>query len=74
MADATTELLDPSFLRLLERLTLSSKRAYAGVLKGEKRSLRRGVSVEFGTWNTFVCPIQPGDQQSSHPGESPYLV
>ncbi len=41
----------------MERLSLISKRAYAGATKGEKRSTRRGVSVEFADYRDYV----PGD-------------
>lgn len=57
MPASSRGLRDPEFLRALERLTLISKRAYAGLAKGEKRSPRRGVSVEFADYRDYV----PGD-------------
>ncbi len=57
MPDTAIDLLEPEFLRSLERLALVSKRAYAGAIKGEKRSTRRGVSVEFADYRDYV----PGD-------------
>src|SRR4029079_6064878 len=47
-AGAGTDLLfDEAFLRRLEALELASRRLTAGRMKGERRSLRRGQSVEF---------------------------
>ena len=40
-------LLDPSFLRKLERLRIQARRAFPGTMRGERRSTRRGASVEF---------------------------
>ncbi|MBI2299991.1 MAG: DUF58 domain-containing protein [Armatimonadetes bacterium] len=57
MPDVELGLRDPAFLRALERLSLISKRSYAGVLQGEKRSLRRGVSIEFADYRDY----SPGD-------------
>ncbi len=50
-------LREPEFLRSLERLSLVSRRAYAGLLKGEKKSTRRGTSIEFADYRDYV----PGD-------------
>ncbi|MGZ8563832.1 MAG: DUF58 domain-containing protein, partial [Candidatus Limnocylindria bacterium] len=38
---------DETFLRRLEQLELASRRLTAGRMKGERRSVRRGQSVEF---------------------------
>jgi uncharacterized protein (DUF58 family) len=43
----TESLLDPSFLRKLERLRIQARRAFPGTMRGERRSTRRGASVEF---------------------------
>jgi len=51
------ELSFPEFLAKLERLALISRRVYAGQLKGERRSTRRGNSVEFADYRDYV----PGD-------------
>jgi uncharacterized protein (DUF58 family) len=46
--DQTKEsLLDPAFLRKLERLRIQARRAFPGTMRGERRSTRRGASVEF---------------------------
>ncbi len=50
-------LLSPSFLYTLDRLTLVSRRARAGTFKGERRSPRRGGSVEFADFREYA----PGD-------------
>src|SRR4051812_32365462 len=41
------QLFDAEFMRKLERLSLVSRKIKAGQLKGERRSLKRGQSVEF---------------------------
>lgn len=50
-------LFDESTLRKLSRLTLVAERVRAGVLKGERRSTRRGSSQEFADYRNYV----PGD-------------
>lgn len=50
-------LLDPSFLRRLERLALACRKPFAGQTKGEKRSTRRGSSIEFTDYREYI----PGD-------------
>ncbi|NWJ97881.1 MAG: DUF58 domain-containing protein [Chloroflexi bacterium] len=50
-------LLDEEFLRKIDRLTLVSKRVRVGSLKGERRSLKRGTSVEFADYRNYT----PGD-------------
>jgi len=43
-------LFDEAFLRKLERLTILSRRAMIGHSQGERRSRKRGQSVEFATF------------------------
>lgn len=50
-------LLDEPTLRKLNQLTLLSARVRSGVLKGERRSSRRGSSVEFADYRDYT----PGD-------------
>jgi uncharacterized protein (DUF58 family) len=50
-------LFDEAFLRKLERLAIMSRRATAGKLQGERRSTKRGQSVEFADFR----PYAPGD-------------
>ncbi|MFQ5343914.1 MAG: DUF58 domain-containing protein [Anaerolineae bacterium] len=47
-------LFDENFLRQLERLTILSKRAMAGEIQGERRSLKRGQSVEFADYRNYT--------------------
>ncbi len=49
MPEATTSppLLDPEFLHKLEQLELVSRKIFVGRMKGERKSKRRGSSVEF---------------------------
>ncbi len=53
----TSPLFDESFLYKLERLSVMSRRAMAGQLQGERRSPKRGQSVEFADFR----PYSPGD-------------
>lgn len=44
---ARASLLDPEFLHKLEQLELVSRKIFVGRMKGERKSKRRGSSVEF---------------------------
>lgn len=44
---ASPPLLDPEFLHKLEQLELVSRKIFVGRMKGERKSKRRGSSVEF---------------------------
>ena len=48
------ELLTPEFLGKLEHLSLVVTRAFAGRMHGERRSIRRGTSVEFADFRNYV--------------------
>jgi uncharacterized protein (DUF58 family) len=48
-------LFDSAFLRKLDRLTLLTRRAMAGDMQGERRSPRRGSSVEFADFRPYVA-------------------
>jgi uncharacterized protein (DUF58 family) len=50
-------LFDSAFLRKLDRLALVTRRAMLGDVQGERRSPRRGSSVEFSDFR----PYTPGD-------------
>jgi hypothetical protein len=54
MADAAPPLLDPKFLARLEQLELVSRKIFLGRLKGERRSKRKGRSVEFADYRNYV--------------------
>ena len=48
------QLFDEAFLRRLEQLELASRRLTAGRMKGERRSIRRGQSVEFADYRNYT--------------------
>ena len=50
----TQTILDPGFLKKLEALSLVSKRVFAGQTKGERRSTKRGSSVEFADFREYT--------------------
>src|SRR6266851_3412701 len=52
-ARAGHELLSTDFLTQLERLTLLSRRSFRGRVKGERRSPRKGISVEFSDYRQY---------------------
>ncbi|GIW95581.1 MAG: hypothetical protein KatS3mg110_3622 [Pirellulaceae bacterium] len=54
---ATSDLLPPELLARLERMELVSRKIFRGRLKGERRSRRKGQSVEFMDYRDYV----PGD-------------
>ncbi len=51
----TNRLFDAEFLAKLDRLALITKRAVAGQLQGERRSPKRGASVEFADFKPYVA-------------------
>src|SRR5215203_593594 len=51
------EILTPELLAQLERLELISRKIFRGRMKGERRSKRKGQSVEFADFRQYV----PGD-------------
>ena len=51
------QLLSPSLLAQLERMELVSRKIFRGRMKGERRSKRKGQSVEFADFRNYV----PGD-------------
>ncbi|KPV52132.1 hypothetical protein SE17_17290 [Kouleothrix aurantiaca] len=54
MTVAPAPLFDPTFLRKLDRLALLTRRAMAGDMQGERRSPRRGSSVEFADFRPYA--------------------
>ena len=57
MAEGATTartLLEPEFLRKLERLAIAAKRVQLGMTKGERKSKRKGSSVEFADYRDYV--------------------
>jgi uncharacterized protein (DUF58 family) len=47
-------LLDPKFLARLEQLELVSRKIFMGRMKGERRSKKKGQSVEFADYRNYV--------------------
>lgn len=47
-------ILDAAFLKKLEQLSLATKRPFAGQMKGEKRSVKRGTSIEFADYREYA--------------------
>ena len=47
-------LLDPDFLARLEQLELVSRKIFMGRMKGERRSKKKGQSVEFADYRNYV--------------------
>lgn len=54
---AQSALLPPELLTQLERMELVSRKIFRGRMKGERRSKRKGQSVEFADFRNYV----PGD-------------
>lgn len=52
--DTTTQLLDPAFMAKLDQLALVSRKIFAGKLRGERLTKRRGESVEFADYRNYV--------------------
>jgi uncharacterized protein (DUF58 family) len=52
---AVSELLDPEFMQRLEQLELVSRKIFIGRMRGERRSKRRGQSVEFADYRNYVA-------------------
>ncbi|WP_119072426.1 DUF58 domain-containing protein [Aggregatilinea lenta] len=50
----TERLFDEKTLRKLDRLVLVANQVRAGAIKGERRSARRGTSVEFADYRNYV--------------------
>lgn len=57
MPVAASDLLPPELLAQLERLELVTRKVFRGRMKGERRSKRKGQSVEFADFRNYV----PGD-------------
>src|ERR1700677_91652 len=51
---AEEPLLDPAFLHKLEQLELVSRKIFVGRMKGERKSKRRGSSVEFAEHRNYT--------------------
>src|ERR1019366_9171421 len=47
-------LLDPQFLARIEQLELVSRKIFLGLMKGERKSKKKGQSVEFADYRNYV--------------------
>ncbi|MBL7647269.1 MAG: DUF58 domain-containing protein [Candidatus Hydrogenedentes bacterium] len=54
VAPDTGPILDAAFLRRLERMAISVKKVHLGAAKGERRSKRKGTSMEFADYRGYV--------------------
>lgn len=50
----TESLLEPEFMRKLERLTIAARKVQLGLARGERKSKRKGSSVEFADYRDYV--------------------
>ena len=62
MPTQTKTILDSQFMSKLDRLDLMSRKILAGKMKGERRSKRRGQSVEFADYRNYTV----GDDLQIH--------
>jgi uncharacterized protein (DUF58 family) len=53
-ANNKTDLLDADFMTKLERLDVVTRKIFMGKMKGERRSKRKGQSVEFADYRNYV--------------------
>ncbi len=54
IATGQDELLDPAFVNRLEQLDLVSRKIFTGKMKGDRKSKRKGESVEFADYRNYV--------------------
>ncbi len=55
MPTTATDILPPELLARLERLELVTRKIFRGKMKGERRSKRKGQSVEFADYRNYVA-------------------
>jgi uncharacterized protein (DUF58 family) len=55
MTQLTTPLIDAELMSQLERLELVTRKIFRGRMKGERRSKRKGQSVEFADFRNYVA-------------------
>ena len=66
-SDIDPTVFDESFLRQLERLLLLMKRPVRGGLKGGRRSVKRGQSVEFADFRDYAFRRHVRRPESAQP-------
>jgi uncharacterized protein (DUF58 family) len=54
ITESADELLSPEFMARLDRLSLLSRKIFLGKMRGERLSKRRGESVEFADYRSYV--------------------
>lgn len=54
MAENNEILLDPEFIKRLQRIQILTKKTFSGRMKGERRSKKKGVSIEFADHRRYV--------------------
>ena len=47
-------LLEPEFIKKLQRLQIMTRKTFTGRMKGERRSKKKGVSIEFADYRRYV--------------------
>ena len=47
-------LLDPRFFRQLDRLELQTRRMIGGAIKGDRRSKKKGISIDFADYRQYT--------------------
>ena len=54
LLDKSDDLLSPEFMAKLDQLSLMSRKIFLGKMRGERLSKRRGESVEFADYRSYV--------------------
>lgn len=53
-ARTSNSLLEPGFLRRLERLELQARKVLGGQIKGDRRSKKKGISIDFADYRHYT--------------------
>src|SRR3989442_6241605 len=69
MSTANVTIFDDEFLKKLEYLNIISKRLFAGQLRAERRTRKRGTGLEFADYRAYVAGV--GLPQLAWEGELP---
>lgn len=54
MPEENDILLDPEFIKKLQRLQIVTKKVFTGRMKGDRRSKKKGISIEFADYRRYV--------------------
>lgn len=57
MSQTNKMLIDTDLMKMLDQLSIVSRKLFSGAMKGKRRSVKRGNSVEFADYRDY----QPGD-------------